>query len=146
MPPTGPPRPEYDQKPYMGQDSGPQKAQQAHRQSSVKLGPQACSSEEFEWEEAAELINRCGALSTSEVGLNSHHHAAVQGHWSRLVARTGTNSTLWSWLVPRTGTNEAVAPRAPLVPVRGTNRYQSFLLAKQFLVPPRQLRGTRSGL
>ena len=88
-----------------------------------ELGPKACFREELERVGASHLINRCGSLSASEVGLKSHHHAAVQGHWSRLVARTGTNSTLWSLLVPRTGTNEVVAPQAPLVPVRGTNRY-----------------------
>ena len=43
---------------------------------------------------ATALINHCRALSASEVGLNiPPHHAApvpAQGHWSRLVAPTGT--------------------------------------------------------
>ena len=36
----------------------------------AELGPKACFREELEREGAPHLINRCGSLSTSEVGLN----------------------------------------------------------------------------
>ena len=52
------------------------------------LGPKACFREELERVGAQHLINRCGSPLASEVGLNSHHHAVVQGP---LVPVGGTN-------------------------------------------------------
>ena len=61
----------------------------------AELGPKACFREELERGAAPHLINWCGSLSTSEVGLNI---------WVR--GSTG----LWA------------AEKGPLVPVGGTNR------------------------
>ena len=69
----------------------------------AELGPKACFREELERGAAPHLINWCGSLSTSEVGLNIWRGAA-QGLWSRLVAPTGTKGGLWSRLVAPTGT------------------------------------------
>ena len=79
------------------------------------------------------LINHCAPLSTSEVGLNSHHHAAVRGLWSRLVAPTGTKGGHWYRFVPPTGTNSPLWYR--LVPPTGTEgrRFPPFGLLKRDL-------------
>ena len=61
----------------------------------------ACFREELDREAAAELINRCELLSTSEVGLNLGH--GKKGLLSRLVAPTATKGP-------------------PLVSVGGSNR------------------------
>ena len=60
--------------PSMGQDSGPQKAQQAHRHSSARLGLEVCNSEEFNEDGGAGLINKSCGSSASEVGLNIPPH------------------------------------------------------------------------
>ena len=87
--------------------------------SAPKLGPEACFSEELDSSGAPHLINRCGSLSASEVGLNSHHHTAVQGLWSRLVAPTGTKGGHWYRFVAPTGTKGWNWSR--FVPPTGTN-------------------------
>ena len=74
----------------MGQDSGPHKAQQAHRHNGVRLGPKACSSEEFNGEGGAALINRCDRSLASEVGLNIPSHRGFGRH-RPLVSVGGTN-------------------------------------------------------
>ena len=76
--------------PSMGQDSGPQKAQQAHKHSSARLGPEAYNLEESNGDGGAGLINRSCRSSASEVGLNIPPHRGF-GRRRPLVPVGSTN-------------------------------------------------------
>src|SRR4051812_18317645 len=94
----------------MGQDPGPDTAQQDHRQYCNRVGPKACVSEELKDVRAAALINHSGSSSASEVGLNfPPHHSAVAHGSSRFVEPCATK---WYWyrFVPLTGTNGIFRP------------------------------------
>ena len=112
MPPTGPPRPEYDQKP--NQPFGP-----GFRPAEGPEGPQA---NVFEIRPVSLLLRgaREGQRSSAYKPLSSP--LSQRGGtkflapgsttlWSRFVAPTGTNAHLWSRLVASTGTNATLQSR-----------------------------------
>ena len=141
MPPTGPPRPEYDQKPIHGPGFRPAEG---------PIGPQAerCQIRPIGLQFRGVREGRCsGAYKQVLVALNQRGGTKLPpprrcvrpsvpvGATNRdqrvalVPARTGTKGWHWSRFVPPTGTN-GLAQR------RGGGS----------LVPPCQLRGARSGL
>ena len=59
MPPTGPPWPEYDMKPYYGPGFRPAVGLEGPSDKAIASRPKACGGEELERGAAVGLINHC---------------------------------------------------------------------------------------